>query len=53
MFKNPEFRKFVVKGAASLIISACIGFTYKQGKKLDARIDDYFDGTSESSDQDN
>ena len=40
--KNPKLAKMIVKGAASLIISVTLGYTYKTGKKIDERIDEYY-----------
>lgn len=39
---NPKLAKTIVKGAASLLFSVAIGYTYKASKKIDERIDDYF-----------
>jgi hypothetical protein len=40
---NAKIAKMLVKGAASLLISVTIGYTYKAGKKIDMRIDEHFD----------
>jgi hypothetical protein len=52
---NPKTAKLVVKGGASLIFSALIGYTYKAGKKIDAAIDAHFDEPKDDSEseQDN
>lgn len=50
---NAKLAKMIVKGAASLIFSAAIGYTYKAGKKIDARIDEHFAEPKPESDQDN
>lgn len=39
---NAKLAKMIVKGAASLVFSAAIGYTYKAGKKIDERIDQHF-----------
>jgi hypothetical protein len=49
---SPKFAKMIAKGAASLLISIAMGYAYKTGKKIDARIDEHF-AHSEDDDQAN
>lgn len=51
--KNAKLAKILVKGAASLIFSAALGYTYKAGRKIDERIDKHFAEPKPESDQDN
>jgi hypothetical protein len=50
---NAKLAKTIVKGAASLIVSVAIGYTYKAGKKIDERIDQHFATPEPASDEDN
>lgn len=49
---NAKLVKMAVKGVASLAISACIGYMYKAGKKIDERIDEHFAEPETDQDQD-
>ncbi len=48
---TPKLAKTIVKTATSIAFSLLLGYTYKVGKKLDARIDDHY--AEPPTDQDN
>lgn len=50
---NAKLAKTIVKGAASLVIAAAMGYTYKAGKKIDERIDQHFATPEPASTEDN
>lgn len=50
---NAKLAKTIVSTASSILFSVALGSIYKLGRRVNERIDEYYDETKPESDQDN